>query len=145
MDCSEFHQFRQVTAIDNCFRTNGLGWLVDRLLLLDTSSADGSWLEARRKLVDIATVIVAAGRGTRLNAVGTAGPRGSATAENRGPKQYQMLAGQPVLAHTIAAFAACPELGRIIVVIHRDDHDFYRDASTAWRQRLEPPVEGHGT
>lgn len=48
-------------------------------------------------------IIVAAGRGTR--------------AGGDLPKQWQMLNGQPVLAHTLAAFAKMPR----VLVIHSDD------------------------
>lgn len=53
-----------------------------------------------------AAVIVAAGRGSR--------------AGGDVPKQWQMLAGRPVLAHTIDAFRG--KLDRIVLVIHPDDH-----------------------
>ena len=53
-----------------------------------------------------AVIIVAAGRGTRA---------GGAL-----PKQWQTLAGKPVLAHTLAAFEG---VGRIIVVLHPDEMD----------------------
>ena len=53
---------------------------------------------------NITAIIVAAGRGTR--------------AGGDLPKQWQMLAGQPVLAHTLAAFAHLPR----VLVIHPDDH-----------------------
>ncbi|MGB3146984.1 MAG: bifunctional 2-C-methyl-D-erythritol 4-phosphate cytidylyltransferase/2-C-methyl-D-erythritol 2,4-cyclodiphosphate synthase [Paracoccaceae bacterium] len=53
---------------------------------------------------DLAIIIVAAGRGTRM---------GGGLA-----KQWRPLAGKPVLAHTLAAFAG---LGRIILVVHPDD------------------------
>ena len=52
-----------------------------------------------------AAVIVAAGRGSR--------------AGGDMPKQWQMLAGRPVLAHTIDAFRG--KADRITVVIHPDD------------------------
>jgi 2-C-methyl-D-erythritol 4-phosphate cytidylyltransferase/2-C-methyl-D-erythritol 2,4-cyclodiphosphate synthase len=52
---------------------------------------------------DTAVVIVAAGRGTRMG--------------GEVPKQWQMLAGKPVLAHAVAAFAGFP----VVVVIHPDD------------------------
>lgn len=52
-----------------------------------------------------AAVIVAAGRGSR--------------AGGEVPKQWQMLAGRPVLAHAIDAFRA--QTDRIMVVIHPDD------------------------
>ena len=52
----------------------------------------------------VAVIIVAAGRGTR--------------AGEGLPKQWRDLAGRPVLAQTVAAFAG---LGRILVVLHPDD------------------------
>lgn len=54
-----------------------------------------------------AAIIVAAGRGLR--------------AGGDVPKQWQMLAGKPVLAHTIAAFAQTPGIDRLLLVIHPDD------------------------
>jgi 2-C-methyl-D-erythritol 4-phosphate cytidylyltransferase/2-C-methyl-D-erythritol 2,4-cyclodiphosphate synthase len=50
-----------------------------------------------------AVIIVAAGRGTRMG--------------GEVPKQWQMLAGKPVLAHAVAAFAGLP----VTVVIHPED------------------------
>lgn len=64
-------------------------------------------------------VIVAAGRGVR--------------AGGDVPKQWQMLAGQPILAHTLAAFQTHPQIGAIALVLHRDDMnraDAYLDADT---------------
>jgi 2-C-methyl-D-erythritol 4-phosphate cytidylyltransferase/2-C-methyl-D-erythritol 2,4-cyclodiphosphate synthase len=54
--------------------------------------------------MSVAVIIVAAGRGTR--------------AGEGLPKQWRDLAGRPVLAHTVAAFAG---VGRIVVVLHPDD------------------------
>ena len=51
----------------------------------------------------IAVIIVAAGRGSR--------------AGGESPKQWQMLAGKPVLAHTLSAFAGM----QVLLVIHPDD------------------------
>jgi 2-C-methyl-D-erythritol 4-phosphate cytidylyltransferase/2-C-methyl-D-erythritol 2,4-cyclodiphosphate synthase len=53
----------------------------------------------------VAAIIVAAGRGTRA---------GGAV-----PKQWQLLAGQPVVAHSVAVFADLAEL--VILVVHPDD------------------------
>ena len=50
-----------------------------------------------------AVIIVAAGRGSRMG--------------GEVPKQWQMLADKPVLAHTLAAFAGM----RVVLVIHPDD------------------------
>lgn len=57
------------------------------------------------KAMSIAVIIVAAGRGTR--------------AGGDLPKQWQDLAGKPVLSHTLAAFAG----HRRALVIHPDDKD----------------------
>ncbi|WP_415402760.1 2-C-methyl-D-erythritol 4-phosphate cytidylyltransferase [Tateyamaria sp. SN3-11] len=56
-----------------------------------------------------AAVIVAAGRGQR--------------AGGELPKQWQMLADTPILAHTLAAFRVHPGIGQIVLVLHRDDAD----------------------
>jgi len=58
-----------------------------------------------------AALIVAAGRGVR--------------AGGEIPKQYMLLAGVPVIARTIRAFAAHPAIGQIIVVRHADDSALY--------------------
>ena len=59
-------------------------------------------------------LIVAAGRGSRFG--------------GDLPKQYILLAGQPVLRHTVSAFLNSPIINHIRVVIHRDDHDLYNKA-----------------
>jgi len=56
-----------------------------------------------------AALIVAAGRGTRLADPGAAQP-----------KQYRLVAGRPVLSHTLAALANHPRVSKIITVIHPD-------------------------
>lgn len=54
-----------------------------------------------------AAVIVAAGRGSR--------------AGGDVPKQWQMLAGHPILAHTLAVFRAHPAIAELVLVVHPDD------------------------
>jgi 2-C-methyl-D-erythritol 4-phosphate cytidylyltransferase/2-C-methyl-D-erythritol 2,4-cyclodiphosphate synthase len=56
-----------------------------------------------------AGLIVAAGRGTR--------------AGGDVPKQWQIVAGRMVAEHTVARFAAHPEVGPIVLVLHPDDMD----------------------
>ncbi len=56
-------------------------------------------------------LIVAAGRGTR--------------AGGGLPKQYRLLAGTPILTHTIHALLASKRITQIRVVIHKDDADLY--------------------
>ncbi|MCA8883194.1 MAG: bifunctional 2-C-methyl-D-erythritol 4-phosphate cytidylyltransferase/2-C-methyl-D-erythritol 2,4-cyclodiphosphate synthase [Rhodobacteraceae bacterium] len=58
-----------------------------------------------------AALIVAAGRGTR--------------AGGGLPKQYRLLAGQPVLTHTLAALAQDPAVTALIVVIHPEDRALF--------------------
>ena len=41
-----------------------------------------------------------------------------------GPKQYHPIAGQPMVQHTLAAFAAVPELAGTLVVVAADDQFF---------------------
>jgi 2-C-methyl-D-erythritol 4-phosphate cytidylyltransferase len=41
-----------------------------------------------------------------------------------GPKQYQELAGQPMVLHTLAAFAAVPRLSGVLVVVSPGDRFF---------------------
>lgn len=40
------------------------------------------------------------------------------------PKQYRPLAGQPLVLHTLAAFAAVPRLADLLVVVAPDDETF---------------------
>lgn len=63
----------------------------------------------------IAVVIVAAGKGTR------AATGGGDTL----PKQYRSIAGRPVLARTLEAFARIPGIDRIIVVIGAGDNALF--------------------
>jgi 2-C-methyl-D-erythritol 4-phosphate cytidylyltransferase/2-C-methyl-D-erythritol 2,4-cyclodiphosphate synthase len=88
--------------------------------------------------VTAAALIVAASRGARAC-------REDAGPDRHVPKQYAMLAGRPVLAHAIAAFDACPDVGAITVVIHPDDRDLYEAAARDVSARLTPPVLGGAT
>ena len=54
---------------------------------------------------DTAVIVVAAGRGSRMG--------------GEVPKQWQMLAGKPVIAHALAAFQGL----RVVLVIHPDDRE----------------------
>lgn len=56
---------------------------------------------------------------------------GSGTrAGGAGPKQYQPVAGQPMVRHTLAAFAAVPQLQRTLVVVAPGDR-FLEPVTTA--------------
>lgn len=80
--------------------------------------------------MSVAALIVAAGRGAR--AAGEAGR----------PKQYCPIGGVPMLARSIAAFAAHPGVDDILVVIHPDDAALYAAASQDFAQRLRRAVPG---
>ena len=41
-----------------------------------------------------------------------------------GPKQYKAVAGQPMVLHTLAAFAAVPRLAGVLVVVSQGDTFF---------------------
>ncbi len=74
-------------------------------------------------------LIVAAGRGTRMG-----GER---------PKQYQELAGRPVLARTLDVFASHPNIDAVRAIIHPDDGALY--AGCALGLDLLEPVAGGNT
>jgi 2-C-methyl-D-erythritol 4-phosphate cytidylyltransferase/2-C-methyl-D-erythritol 2,4-cyclodiphosphate synthase len=77
----------------------------------------------------VVALVVAAGRGRRFG--------------GDLPKQYLDLAGRPVLRHTLAAFAANPQIDAVRVVIHPDDRQLY-DLAAAGLGLLEP-VHGGAT
>jgi 2-C-methyl-D-erythritol 4-phosphate cytidylyltransferase / 2-C-methyl-D-erythritol 2,4-cyclodiphosphate synthase len=79
----------------------------------------------------VAALIVAAGRGARFG--------------GDLPKQYCLLAGKPVLAHTTAAFADHPQIALVQTVIHADDAALYAEAVGSSQQKLLPPVTGGAT
>lgn len=68
-------------------------------------------------LPPIAAIIVAAGRGARFG--------------GDLPKQYRLLGGKPVLAHTLGAFGALDGIGTILTVIHPDYAGPYEQAAAA--------------
>jgi 2-C-methyl-D-erythritol 4-phosphate cytidylyltransferase/2-C-methyl-D-erythritol 2,4-cyclodiphosphate synthase len=78
----------------------------------------------------IAVIVVAAGKGERVNADGAADP-----------KQYRPLGGVPVLARTLTAFLDLPFITAVLPVIHPDHGDLYAGLNLA-DDRLLPPVVG---
>jgi len=72
-------------------------------------------------------LVVAAGRGQRFG-----GGR---------PKQYEPLAGRPLLAWSLAAFARHPGVAAVRAVIHPDDRPLYAEAA-AGLELLEPVAGG---
>ncbi|SIO20756.1 2-C-methyl-D-erythritol 2,4-cyclodiphosphate synthase [Rhodovulum sp. ES.010] len=78
----------------------------------------------------VTAIIVAAGRGTRAG-----GDR---------PKQYQTLAGRPMLAHTLAAFMAHPRVDALVAVVHPEDDAFFTDVAGVLAAEVTP-VRGGAT
>lgn len=81
----------------------------------------------------IAVLIVAAGRGQRAG--------GAAD----GPKQYRLLAGEPVLRHTIRCFIDHPSIDRLCIAIHPDDYDLAEEAIAPFGDRNVALVDGGRT
>jgi 2-C-methyl-D-erythritol 4-phosphate cytidylyltransferase/2-C-methyl-D-erythritol 2,4-cyclodiphosphate synthase len=77
----------------------------------------------------VAAIIVAAGRGTRA--------RGDL------PKQYRMLAGEPVIRSSLSLFAWHGEVSAVQAVVHPDDMASYEAAAKGLK--LLPPVFGGAT
>ena len=57
------------------------------------------------------------------------------------PKQYQSLAGKPMLRHSLETFAAHPGIAGILVAIHPAQRDLY-DAAAVGIAKLLPPIDG---
>jgi 2-C-methyl-D-erythritol 4-phosphate cytidylyltransferase/2-C-methyl-D-erythritol 2,4-cyclodiphosphate synthase len=80
-------------------------------------------------MADVAAVIVAAGRGSRVG--------------GEVPKQFQLLAGHSPLRLSLAAFARHPDVALVQPVIHPDDGDRYAEAAAGLN--LLPPIPGGST
>jgi len=78
-------------------------------------------------LADCVALIVASGRGQRFGA--------------ERPKQYQQLAGRPVLRHCLERFGSHPRVGGVRAVIHPQDRELY-DAAARGLALLEPAEGG---
>ena len=83
----------------------------------------------------VAAVVVAGGTGTRA-----AGVDGL-------PKQYRLVGGRTVLAHTLAAFLEHPGIDRVVTVVHADHRALYEVATAefAGEPRLAGAVVGGAT
>ncbi len=67
---------------------------------------------ANKKNMKVSAIIVAGGRGTRMN-----GPV---------PKQYLEVGGRPILSHTVLVMDKCKNIDDLIVVVPENDIDFCR-------------------
>lgn len=65
--------------------------------------------------MNVSVILPAAGLGTRMKA--GAGEAGA----NR--KQFMLLDGEPILMHTIRKFAACKEVGEVVVAVRAEDRE----------------------
>jgi 2-C-methyl-D-erythritol 4-phosphate cytidylyltransferase/2-C-methyl-D-erythritol 2,4-cyclodiphosphate synthase len=87
--------------------------------------------------LNVAAIIVAAGRGSRAAAAGAP------------PKQFVDLAGKTVLARSIMAFARPDSISTVVVVIHPDDRAAYETTvatlDIAAQHKLQPPCFGGAT
>lgn len=85
--------------------------------------------------IDLAILVVAAGRGTR--------------AGQGLPKQYRPLAGKPLLGHTLSTLLQAAPEARVLAAIHPDDIEFYEqtaaDLPRDLAKRLLPPAFGGET
>lgn len=82
--------------------------------------------------MSVAALVVAAGRGIR--------------AGGDGPKQYQVVGGEPVLTRTLRAFLDHPAVTFVQPVIHPGDMPLYEAATQRLVDaRLHPPVHGGET
>ncbi|MBT3342069.1 MAG: 2-C-methyl-D-erythritol 2,4-cyclodiphosphate synthase [Gemmatimonadetes bacterium] len=58
------------------------------------------------------------------------------------PKQYMMVDGRPLLAHTLEALCACDRIHAILVAIHPDDEQRFSAIAKWGGSKLRPPVTG---
>src|SRR5690349_6078672 len=76
----------------------------------------------------VAAVVVAAGRGERAGA--------------SIPKQYRLVAGEPLIRASLRAFLAHPQVDFVQPVINVSDRDSYRDAISGLPNLLAPVAGG---
>jgi len=77
----------------------------------------------------VIAIVVAAGSGSRAG-----GPK---------PKQYQAIAGKPVIYWTLKAFCDHPKIDRVCTVIAAEHGDLFREATAGLA--IDPPVAGGQT
>lgn len=77
-------------------------------------------------MVEVAALIVAAGRGRRFG--------------DSLPKQYCAYRGEPILRHALRAFADHERVNHVVTVIHPDDHELYAQAAAGLA--IDAPVRG---
>jgi len=68
--------------------------------------------------------------------------RGERAGQSGGPKQYRKLGNCSVLERTIAAFVSHENIDVVLVVIHADDRELYRENTKTHDKLLEPCTGG---
>ena len=91
--------------------------------------AEGTDISVERGACRIAAVIVAAGRGERAG-------------QAEGPKQYRLIGGRAVIAHTLETFLAHPQVDTVVVVIHADDDELLCKAAQDCHGRVIAVIGG---
>ncbi|MBZ9677558.1 bifunctional 2-C-methyl-D-erythritol 4-phosphate cytidylyltransferase/2-C-methyl-D-erythritol 2,4-cyclodiphosphate synthase [Mesorhizobium sp. ES1-1] len=86
----------------------------------------------------------ASGRGGKVAVLIVAAGRGARAGQANGPKQYQHIGGLAVIAHTLEIFLAHPQTGEVVVAIHADDRDLFRQAAGANVERVTA-IDGGAT
>lgn len=87
-------------------------------------------------------IIVAAGNSTRMNS-GESGGSGGNDNNNDTPKQFRLLAGKPLIIHTLRAFEDAESIKQIIVVVAENRRtDFLQLVSTHGLRKLKSIVAG---
>ncbi len=91
--------------------------------------AEGTDISVGQQKCRIAAVIVAAGRGERAG-------------QADGPKQYRLIGGRAVIAHTLETFLSHPQVDTVVVAIHADDDELLRKAAEDYHDRITIVIGG---
>ena len=70
-----------------------------------------------------AVIIPAAGLGTRMSRPGSAADKATAP----GRKQFLLLDGEPILAHTVRKFMTAPSVSEVVIALRPEDREWARD------------------
>ncbi len=71
----------------------------------------------------VSVIIPAAGLGTRMSRPGSAADKATAP----GRKQFLLLDGEPILAHTVRKFMAAPSISEVVIALRPEDREWARD------------------
>lgn len=88
------------------------------------------------------TNISPAGRANRIAAVIVAAGRGERAGQADGPKQYRLIGGRAVIAHTLETFLSHPMVDTVVVAIHADDKELFEHAAGENCKRVVTVIGG---